>query len=313
MPTRRTIAAAGLALALSPLSPTRSRAAPLPGMPEGACDCHVHIIGPPEQYPMEPGRAYTPPQSTVPQLLALRQTLGLSRTVLIQPSFYGTDNRAMLAALSQLNDTARGIAVLDPAISDADLAALDTAGIRGVRLNIESSGGRDPRDVTGALGRFAKRLAPLGWHIQIYAALPVIARIAPDLADLPVPVVFDHFGMPNAALGPQQAGFPVLLELVRAGRTFVKLSAPYRISKAPGFADVAPIARALIAAGPERMVWASDWPHTDRAPGASPTEISPFRAVDDAAVLGLLADWCPDPVVRRAILATTPHALYRFS
>ncbi|MGI4797977.1 MAG: amidohydrolase family protein [Janthinobacterium lividum] len=313
MPTRRTIAAAGLALALSPLSPTRSRAAPLPDMPEGACDCHVHIIGPPDQYPMVPGRAYTPPQSTVAQLLALRRELGLSRTVLIQPSFYGTDNRALLEGLKQLNGTARGIAVLDPSVPDTELAALDMAGIRGVRLNIESSGGRDPREVTGALGRFAKRLAPLGWHIQIYATLAVIARIAPDLADLPVPVVFDHFGMPDAALGPQQPGFPVLLELVRAGRTFVKLSAPYRISKAPGFADVAPIARALIAAGPERMVWASDWPHTDRAPGASPTEISPFRAVDDPAVLGLLAEWCPDPAGRRAILATTPHTLYRFS
>lgn len=313
MLTRRTLAAAGAALAVSSFPASGVRAAPLPDTPPGACDCHVHIIGPPNRYPMVADRAYTPPQSTVAQLLALRQSLGLSRTVLIQPSFYGTDNRALLEALGQLNDTARGIAVLDPALSDAELTALDKAGIRGIRLNIESGGGRDPREITGALGAFARRLAPLGWHIQIYAALAVIARVAPDVADLPVPVVFDHFGMPDAALGPDQPGFPALLELVRTGRVFVKLSAPYRISKQPGYADVVPIARALIAAGPERMVWASDWPHTDRAPGAARTDISPFRMVDDPANLGLLASWCPDPAGRRSILATTPQQLYRFS
>jgi predicted TIM-barrel fold metal-dependent hydrolase len=308
MLTRRAFAATALTLAACPL-----RAAPLPDMPPGACDCHVHIIGPPDRFPMVANRAYTPPQSTVAGLLALRRDLGMARTVLIQPSFYGTDNRAMVEALGTLDGTARGIAVLDPAIGDAELTALDRAGVRGVRLNIESGGGRDPREITAALGSFARRLAPLGWHIQIYAALSVIARVAPDLGALPVPVVFDHFGMPDAALGPEQPGFAVLLELVRAGRTFVKLSAPYRISKQPGYADVAPIARALIAAGPERMVWASDWPHTDRAPDAGPTEISPFRVVDDPAVLGLLAAWCPDAATRTAILATTPQRLYRFS
>jgi predicted TIM-barrel fold metal-dependent hydrolase len=308
MLTRRTLAAAGLALATS-----RLHAAPLPEAVPGGCDCHVHIVGPQDRYPMVASRAYTPPQSTVAQLMALRQRLGLSRTVLIQPSFYGSDNRALLEAMGQLDDTARGIAVLDTDVPDAELASLDRAGIRGVRVNIESSGGRDPREVTGALGSFAKRIAPLGWHIQIYAALSVIARVASDVAGLPVPVVFDHFGMPDAALGPEQPGFPVLLDLVRTGPAYVKLSAPYRISKQPGYADVAPIARALIAAGPERMVWASDWPHTDRAPGAGPADISPFRVVDDSAVLDLLGTWCPDPALRRTILATTPERLYRFS
>jgi len=314
MLTRRTLAATGAALlATAALPETPLHAAPLPETPPGACDCHVHVIGPYDKYPMVADRTYTPPQSTVPQLQDLHRRLGLSRTVLVQPSFYGTDNRAMVDALGELGETARGIAVLDPNVSDAELAVLDAAGVRGVRLNIETAGGRDPREVTGRLAPFARRLAPLGWHIQIYAALPVIARIAPDVADLPVPVMFDHFGMPDAALGPEQAGFPVLLDLVRAGKAYVKLSAPYRISRQPDYADVVPIARALIAAGPERTVWASDWPHTDHAPGVSTSAISPFRRVHDAAVLDLLAAWAPDPAQRRAILATTPQRLYRFS
>ena len=293
--------------------PSGLRAAPLPDMPAGACDCHVHIIGPQDRYKMVPDRAYTPPESTVPELLALRARLGMSRTVLIQPSFYGTDNRAMLDTLAKLGDTARGMAVLPPDVPDAELARLNAAGVRGVRVNLESSGSQDPREVTRALTAFAGRVAPLGWHIQIYAQLPVIARAAPDIAGLPVPVVFDHFGMPKAALGPDQPGFGALLELVRAGKTYVKLSAPYRISSRwPDYPDVGPIARALIAAGPERMVWASDWPHTDRAPNARPTDISPFRRVDEAAVLALLADWCPDAGMRRAILADTPARLYHF-
>lgn len=309
MLTRRSLTAAGLALPAG----TNAKAARLPDMPPGACDCHVHIIGPQDRYSMVANRAYTPPGSSVAELLALRARLGLARTVLIQPSFYGTDNRAMVDALAELGGTATGIAVVDPDIADTGLAALDRAGVRGVRINIESSGGHDPREVMEPLAALAEKLAPLGWHVQIYASLSVIARIAPAVADLRVPVVFDHFGMPNAALGPEQPGFPALLELLRAGRAYVKLSAPYRISKQPGFADVAPIARALIAAGPERTVWASDWPHTDRAPGAAPTTVSPFRVVDDSAVLALLADWCPDPVHRRVILADTPARLYRFS
>ena len=310
MPTRRHLLALAAAFAAAPRSSGASAAA----FPEGACDCHVHIIGPRDRYPMVAERSYTPPESTVPDLLAFHRRLGIARTVLVQPSFYGTDNRAMLDALAALGGAARGIAVLDPSVSDAELRRLDAAGVRGIRLNVESSSGRDTRAVTEPLAALAKRLAPLGWHVQIYAALPVIARIAPDLAALPIPVVLDHFGMPDAALGPDQPGFGAVLDLVRAGRAFVKLSAPYRISRrAPDYPDVLPIARALLEAGPDRAVWASDWPHTDHAPGAPRDAISPFRAVDDAAVLGLLAAWCPDPGARRAVLVDTPQRLYRLA
>lgn len=231
MLTRRAFAVAGLALAALP-----AIAAPLPDMPAEACDCHVHIIGPPDRYPMLANRAYTPPSNSVAERGAFHERLGITRTVLIQPSFYGTNNRAMLDAMHELGDTVRGIAVLDMDVADAELQRLDRAGVRGIRINIESS-----------------------------------------------------------------------------GNAYVKLSAPYRISKQPDFADVLPIARALIAAGPERTVWASDWPHTDRTPGAPPTTISPFRVVDDAAVLALLGAWCPEPAHRRFILSETPARLNRFS
>jgi predicted TIM-barrel fold metal-dependent hydrolase len=281
-------------------------------MPAGACDCHVHIVGPSTQYPMVPRRTYTPPEASVADLLAMRRRLGISRNVLIQPSFYGTDNRAMLDAMAQLGDTARGIAVVAPDIAVAELAKLDAQGVRGIRINLESRESRDPKAAAADLDEMAKRIGHLGWHIQIYAALPVIAAIADRIAALPVDVVIDHFGLAQAREGISQPGFAALLELVRARRAYVKLSAPYRISQASGYTDVAPIARALIAAAPDRMLWASDWPHTDRVPGRGALEIHPFRSIDDSAALALLKEWCGDAGIERTILTETPARLYRF-
>jgi predicted TIM-barrel fold metal-dependent hydrolase len=281
-------------------------------MPAGACDCHVHIVGPSARYPMVPQRTYTPPEASVADLLAMRRRLGIARNVLIQPSFYGTDNRAMLDAMAQLGDTARGIAVVAPDIAVAELAKLDAQGVRGIRINLESRESRDPKAAAADLDEMAKRIGHLGWHIQIYAALPVIAAIADRIAALPVDVVIDHFGLAQAREGISQPGFAALLELVRARRAYVKLSAPYRISQASGYTDVAPIARALIAAAPDRMLWASDWPHTDRVPGRGALEIHPFRSIDDSFALALLKEWCGDVSIERTILTETPARLYRF-
>ncbi len=286
-------------------------------LPQGACDCHVHIVGLPTQYPMSPQRAYTPPEASLADLIETRRRLGISRNVLIQPSFYGTDNRAMLEAVAELGDTARGVAVVSPDIGDAELAKLDAQGVRGIRMNLETRESRDPKVALAALDGFAKRLTHLGWHIQIYAALPVIAALADRIAALPVDVVIDHFGLAQASDGVDQKGFAALLELVRSrkssvNKTYVKLSALYRISQAPGYFDVAPIARALIAAGPDRMLWGSDWPHTDRVPGRGALELHPFRRIDDSFALALLSEWCGDKGVERMILVETPGRLYRF-
>jgi predicted TIM-barrel fold metal-dependent hydrolase len=314
MMTRRRFGKISVSVAAAALSTIPTSATEVTSdMPANTCDCHVHIIGPTARYPMVPERGYTPPEASVADLKDLRQRLGIARNVLIQPSFYGTDNRCMLDALVQLGDTARGIAVVATDIADAELTELDQRGIRGLRINIESSGNRDPSAAAASLNEIAGRIARLGWHIQIYAALPVIAAIADRIAALPVDIVIDHFGMPQAQDGVKQAGFAALLDLVRAHKTYVKLSAPYRISQqAPSYADVAPIARALIEAGPDRMLWASDWPHTDRTAGRGPLEIHPFRKIDDGAVRSLLSGWCDDETVERTILVETPARLYRF-
>ena len=303
--TRRRFAAGAAAIAATSLSAQNK--APGPGH---IYDCCNHTIGP-ARYPMLSARAYTPPEANVADLLAFRKRLGITHTILIQPSLYGFDNRCMTDALAALGDRARGIAVVPNDISDAALADLHRHGVRGLRVNFESVGKRQPTGAAEALEALAPRAAAHGMHLQLYAVLPVIAAIAARIAALPVPLVIDHFGMPRAEKGLAQPGFAALLELVRIKKIFVKLSAPYRISDRPNFEDVAPIARALIKAGPDRMVWGSDWPHTDRS-APSPTMISPFRRVDDAAVLSRLADWCGDAAIHRMILEETPAKLYGF-
>jgi predicted TIM-barrel fold metal-dependent hydrolase len=281
-------------------------------IPAGACDCHNHIVGMQDSYPMDPNRVYTAGSAPVSELLAERKKLGISRNVLIQASFYGTDNRCMLDALAQLGDTARGVVVVRPDISEDELRAFDAQGVKGIRVNLETSGNRDPKAASQALAALGTKLAPLGWHIQLYAMLSVIDQIAEQIAALPVPVVIDHFGRAVAALGAGQPGFSTLLDLVRARKIYVKLSGSRHISKAAGETDVAPLAHALIDAGFDRLLWGSDWPHTSRRADGSRTEVAPFANVDDVAQLALLRSWCRDEKVWKSILSTTPEGLYRF-
>ena len=277
-----------------------------------ACDAHVHIIGPQAKYPMAANRAYTPPEASVAQLLALRKRLGIARNVLVQPSFYGTDNSCMLDALGELGNSARGVAVVAPTISDAELRAMDAKGVRGVRLNLETAGNRDPKAAAALLSAFGKKVKPLNWHIQVYTVLPVVAQISGAIADCPVPVVLDHFAMPVAAESTAQKGFLALLDLVRARKAYVKLSAPYRISKKADYSDVTPIAQSLIYAARDHMLWATDWPHTNTIPGKKATEVTPFSRIDDNAVLRLFNSWYPDETTRKMILVDNPAKLYRF-
>src|SRR5262245_61050083 len=214
--TRRELGALSVG-ALAGLMSEDANAAAAPVL-AGACDCHVHIIGPQDKYPMVAKRAYTPPTATVAQLKALRTRLGIARNVLVQPSFYGTDNSCMLDALAELGPSARGIAVVDPNVPDATLRELDVKGVRGVRINLESAGIRDPKAAAALLTQYGKKLKPLNWHIQIYAAITVIGAISGQIADSPVPVVVDHFGQPVAADGFGQRGFGGLYDLLRARR-----------------------------------------------------------------------------------------------
>lgn len=283
-------------------------------VPEGACDCHTHVFEDAARFPFAAGRGYTPPPATADDLLELQRALHLSRVVIVQPSVYGSDNACTLDGMRRLGARARGVAVIDETTTDAALRDMDAAGIRGVRVNLETAGQTDPALALKELHGAAARVGPLGWHVQTYTRLSVIAALADAMARLSVPLVIDHFGGAPAAGGVDQPGFAALLALVGAGRAYVKISAGYRSSDmAPAFGDVAPLARAVIAANPDRIVWGTDWPHPHAPrPGSTAFDISPPYDIDDGLVLNQLPLWAPDAAIRRKILVDNPARLYDF-
>jgi predicted TIM-barrel fold metal-dependent hydrolase len=285
-------------------------------IPAGACDAHVHVIPDPAKFPFWSGRVYTPPVDTAEDLLALQKALHLDRVVIVTPSVYGTDNAATLDGIKQLGqERARGVAVIGPQTSAADLDAMQKGGIRGIRVNLEQGGVSDPAIAGRLLDEAVARLAGIPWHLQIYARLTLIAALKEKLAAVPVPVVFDHFAGAKAALGVSQPGFDAVLDLVRIGKAYVKISGAYRASsQAPDYAEVAPFARALIEANSDRIVWGTDWPHPDSRilPDRRATDIAPPLPVDDGRLLNLLPEWAPDAAVRKKILVDNPARLYGY-
>jgi len=283
-------------------------------VPPGACDCHTHVFSPVARFPFDPARKYTPAEASNDELIALHRALGIERVVIVHPSVYGTDNRATLDGMRAYGPGARGVAVIDARTSDAELAAMHAAGMRGARVNLETGGVSDPAAAARALRETAARVAPLGWHVQTYSNLALIAALRDVLGDLPVPLVVDHFGRAQARLGTEQPGFAELLALVGSGRAYVKLSAPHRIGATPDDAATAAIARALIAAHPERVLWGTDWPH----PGGGPRppeliqEIEPFTPIDDGAALNRLARWAGSAAMIKRILVDNPARLYDY-
>lgn len=282
-------------------------------MPPGACDCHVHVMGSPPRYPYAADRVYTPGIATPEDLAAHQRALSLERVVLVQASPFGADNNCMLDAMRQMGSLVRAVAVIDERTSDDALKQLHAAGVRGVRVNLETFDQSDPAIGMKALQGAARRVVPLGWHVQVFTNLNVISALRDHLRVLPVTLVFDHFGRAIAAKGQNQAGFDTLLALVSDGKAYVKISAPHRLSSLPDFADVAPLARALIAANSDRCVWGSDWPHTAGEPGKRhPTIVEPFRPVDDGAALNRLAGWVRDRNDLEKILVRNPARLYDY-
>jgi len=287
-----------------------------PQLPAGACDCHVHVVAPQADYPMLADRHYTPGPASADALRAYMQRLGLAHAVIVQPSIYGSDNRLLVDSLLAFDGAARGVAVADDDVADTELTRLHDAGVRGVRVNLESTGASDAAAVSRALSAWAGRLAGQGWHIQVYASLDAIASAAPALARLPVPVVLDHFAMIPAQVALDDPRVLQVLDLVGSGAAYVKLSASYRISADPhdgGEAQrITALARAFIDRNPERALWASDWPHTNREPGKLPTEISAYRDVPAVRLLHEIGSWLPDAALQRQVLAANPAALYGF-
>jgi predicted TIM-barrel fold metal-dependent hydrolase len=284
-------------------------------VPPRACDCHTHIFGNPKKFFYWPNRAYTPEPAVPREMAALHRRLHIERVVIVTPSVYGPDNSATIDGMKARGPNARGVAVIDELTSDRSLEAMARAGIRGIRLNLATGNQVDAAGARARLRDAANRVKKHNWHIQMFTTLPVIAAIRDAVRDSPVPVVFDHFGSAQASLGTGQPGFSDLIELIRGGNAWVKISGAYRSSsQAPDYADVAPLAQALIEANPDRILWGTDWPHPNSATPAGHkfSEITPLFAIDDARLFNQFAKWAPDPALRAKILVDNPARLYGF-
>jgi len=264
--------------------------------PSGACDTHMHFYDP--KYPMAPTALLSPPPGDVATYRLLQQRLGIERTVVVQPTAYGSDNRCTLEGIAALGlGVARGIAVVDDRASPEHLKALTEGGIRGARFQM-LPGGAIPWEMLDAI---AARVQDFGWHVQLQTDGRVFPERARQIISWPGRIVIDHVGKFLEPVGVEHPAFRCLLRFVETGRVWVKLSAPYEVSKsgAPAYEDIGRLAKALVKAAPERMLWASNWPHPSVKEGP-----------DDADLLDLILDWAPDEGVRHRILVDNPAELY---
>jgi predicted TIM-barrel fold metal-dependent hydrolase len=284
-------------------------------VPAHACDCHTHIHGDPAKFPFFAGRVYTPELASPEEMSALHKALHIERVVIVTPSVYGPDNSATLFGMKARGPTARGVAVIDDKTTESDLDAMQQAGFRGIRLNLATGGVNDPNVARARFQAAVDRVKARGWHIQLFTSLAMISAIKDQVAASPVPAVFDHFGGAVAELGTGQPGFSDLLALVKSGKAYVKISGAYRASKlAPDYPDAAPLAKALIAANTDRIVWGSDWPHPNSVapPNGKPTDVTPLFQIDDGRLFNQLPVWAPDAATRKTILVDNPAKLYGF-
>ena len=286
------------------LPPVRNPRKPAVQLPKGSIDTHVHVFEP--RYQLAPGRGYNPPISTLTDLKHLHATLGIDRVVFTQPSIYGIDNSAILDGMAALNagtpNRARSVVAISLSIGDDELAALDAAGVRGVRLNTDNKGGMPI--AMNEIPDLAARIAPFGWHIEFLFPGKDIIELMPVFTALKVPMSIGHFAYQPATAGVEAPGFQALLELMRRGNTWIKISGANRVSATdlPPYDDVKPMAHALIDAAPERIMWGTDWPHPNKYV-ANP---------NDGDLVDAFGDWVTDQTMRRKIMADTPAAFYRF-
>jgi predicted TIM-barrel fold metal-dependent hydrolase len=279
------------------------------------CDSHVHIVGPLERYPQLPSRAYLAVPASLEDLRQQALPRGVSRFVIVQPSFYGTDNTLLLESLGILGAQGRGVVVIDPdAISAETLADFAASGVRGLRINLYSVLGSAPRRLDRAFAACVAVARAMDWHIEVIAPIGLVAEHFDLLRRSHVPVVVDHYGVYGRAL-PDSADGQRLLELLRHRHVWMKLSAPYRVSENPleTHPHKAWLA-AILAVAAERCVWGSDWPHTppheDQQGGEIPGQYRPLsyaQLVDDFAAA------LPSAELADHILRDNPDRLYGFS
>jgi 2-pyrone-4,6-dicarboxylate lactonase len=278
------------------LTPSKPRFTP----PPGAVDAHCHVFGPMAQFPFSPKAKYLPQDAGPDALFALRDHLGFARNVIVQASCHGTDNRATLNAIARSNGMARGVAVVDPAISDAELDALHAGGIRGVRFNFLKRLVDDaPKD------RFldvARRIERLGWHVVVYFEADILEEMLPFLAAIPVPIVIDHMGRPDVRQGPDGADMTAFRRLLDSRDDFwTKVTCSDRLDPAgPPYSDFVDAVRPLVEDYPDRVLWGTDWPHPNME------SVLP----DDGALVDTIAQIAPTAELQHKLLVANPMRLY---
>jgi len=274
--------------------------------PAGAVDCHAHICGPANQFPYAQARIYTPPDATLNNYQDLLQMLGIDRAVLVQPSVYGTDNRAMLAALKVHPKKFRGVAVISNdvhEISDQELERLHASGVRGIRCNIVDVADQSAGLPIQNLKMLAERIKPFGWHLELLMHVNEYPNLATVFENFPVDLVFGHFGYSHTKHGFKNEGFLGLLDLLKSNRAWVKMTGPYRICDGDlPYVDMRPFNDAVIEANPHRLVWGTDWPHV----------MVKRKMPHDADLCDLLGSWVQDENLRKSILVDNPCILYDF-
>jgi len=269
--------------------------------PAAATDCHIHFYD--DRFPAAAAATLRPPNATIEDYRLFQQRIGTSRTVIVTPSTYGTDNRPSLEAAARLGASARVVAVVDDTVTDAELRKLAGQGVCGIRFNLVQKGATSLQ----MLEPLAKRAHDLGWHVQIHMLGDQIVQAKDLLGRLPAQIVFDHLGRVPQPAGVQHPSYGTILALVEKGRAWVKVSGAYHDTKVgpPDYADTSAVARAFIAAAPDRMIWGSDWPH--------PTVKELANKPDDAILFDLLSGWVPDSNTLHKVLVGNPEKLYGFA
>ena len=268
--------------------------------PAGAVDAHCHVFGPESRFPYAAERKYTPCDAPKEKLFALRDFLGFDKNVIVQASCHSKDNRAMVDALENSNNRAKGVAFVGEEVSDRELQAMDRAGVCGVRFNfVKRLVDFTPRDV---LQRIASRVAPLGWHIVVYFEMPDLPELEPFFTSLPTTVVVDHMGVPSVSKGvddPENRRFIRLLEKHR--NFWSKVTCPERMTLAgPPYDDVVPFGRTLVESFPDRVLWGTDWPHPNMRK----------EAPDDGVLVDMIPKFAPTTALQEQLLVGNPTRLY---
>jgi predicted TIM-barrel fold metal-dependent hydrolase len=269
-------------------------------MPPGACDSHVHVFEAATRYPSVSTPHYTLPDGTLRQLGHMTEVLGLERFIIVQPSYYGTDNSCMLDALSVSGTRARGVAMVEENCADEELRAMHLRGVRALRLDLFLRSQWRTADIIAYIEHSVRRTRAIGWHVQFYTPGWVVRDLLPFLGTLDADFVIDHMGYMLESDGLTGSDFERLLGVLRGGRGWIKLSAPYRLAKDGNFERLRPMARAILESAPDRVIWGSDWPHI------------PEGGKDTGTLLNLLSDWAPDAGARERILVTNPARLFGF-